>query len=66
MKANLLNITGVQVLSKENQRSIYGQVFVEEPIDLSKCGCSCSGAVTGPSYCDRYIGCPQVYTCGEV
>lgn len=66
MKTNLLNITGVQVLSKENQRSIYGQVFVEEPIDLSKCGCSCSGAVTGPSYCDRYFGCPQVYTCGEV
>lgn len=68
MKSNLLNITGVQVLSKESQRQVYGQVFVEEtgPFDLSKCGCSCSGAVTGPSYCDRYFACPQVYTCGEV
>ena len=33
--------------------------------DLSLCGCSCSGAVTGPKYCIQYIACPQVYTCGE-
>lgn len=64
MKTNLLNIAGVKVLTKENQRMIKGQISGEP--DLSKCGCSCSGAVTGPSYCDRYIGCPQVYTCGEV
>ncbi|MGG5210459.1 hypothetical protein ACQWU4_16155 [Chryseobacterium sp. MIQD13] len=31
--------------------------------DLSQCGCSCSGAVTGPLYCVQYIGCPQVYNC---
>ncbi|MDV7695318.1 hypothetical protein N6B72_00160 [Chryseobacterium soli] len=34
--------------------------------DLSLCGCSCSGAVTGPKYCSSYIACPQVYTCNEV
>ncbi|MPT34739.1 hypothetical protein [Flavobacterium sp. WV_118_3] len=65
MKTNLLNISGVQVLSKENQRQILGQVLVEEPHDLSKCGCSCSGSVTGPAYCSLYIGCLQVYNCGE-
>ncbi len=66
MKTNLLNISGVQVLSKENQRAITGQVFVEEPHDLSKCWCTCSGALAGPAYCSLYIGCLQVYTCGEV
>ncbi len=67
MKTNLLNITGVQVLSKENQRQILGQVLViDESGDISKCGCSCSGAVTGPAYCQRIMACPQVYTCGEV
>ncbi|THF53154.1 hypothetical protein E6C50_02825 [Flavobacterium supellecticarium] len=66
MKTNLLNISGVQVLSKENQRQIFGQVFVEETGDISKCGCSCSGAVTGPAYCQRLIACPQVYTCPQV
>ncbi|MDF2551219.1 MAG: hypothetical protein K0R36_1054 [Chryseobacterium sp.] len=33
--------------------------------DLSLCGCSCSGAVTGPKYCPTYIGCLQVYTCDD-
>ncbi|MDH6253208.1 hypothetical protein M2347_002935 [Chryseobacterium sp. H1D6B] len=33
--------------------------------NLSLCGCSCSGAVTGPEYCSQYIACPQVYTCGQ-
>ncbi|GEM_PF-214980 len=66
MKTNLLNITGVEVLSKENQRQIFGQVFVEETGPISNCGCSCSGAVTGPAYCNRIMACPQVYTCGEV
>jgi hypothetical protein len=33
--------------------------------DLSLCGCSCSGAVTGPKYCPTYIACPQVYTCDD-
>lgn len=31
--------------------------------DLSLCGCSCTGAVTGPKYCVTYIACPQVITC---
>ncbi|MDR6403397.1 MULTISPECIES: hypothetical protein [Chryseobacterium] len=31
--------------------------------DLSLCGCSCTGAVTGPKYCVQYIACPQVMTC---
>ncbi|WP_286925588.1 hypothetical protein [Flavobacterium sp. UBA4197] len=65
MKSNLLNIAGVQVLSKENQRTITGAVGVINP-DLSLCGCSCSGSVTGPAYCRRYIACPQVYTCLDV
>lgn len=65
MKSNLLNITGVQVLSKENQRQVYGQVFVEQPIDLSLCGCSCSGSVTGPDYCSLHFGCLQVYRCDD-
>ncbi|MFC3161448.1 hypothetical protein SAMN05443633_101532 [Chryseobacterium arachidis] len=33
--------------------------------DLSLCGCSCSGSVTGPKYCIQYIACPQVYTCDQ-
>ena len=64
MKANLLNIAGVQVLSKENQKAIVGQGGIKNH-DLTLCGCSCSGAVTGPFYCDLYIACPQVYTCQE-
>lgn len=33
--------------------------------DLSLCGCSCTGAVTGPDYCNIYMGCPQVYNCKD-
>lgn len=29
----------------------------------AECGCSCTGAVTGPAYCSLYIACPQVITC---
>ncbi|UUC44443.1 hypothetical protein [Flavobacterium cerinum] len=64
MKTNILNIAGVQVLSKESQRAVVGQAGGKNP-DLSLCGCSCSGAVTGPFYCSDYIACPQVYTCGD-
>lgn len=63
MKTNILNIAGVEVLSKENLKTIKGQGFKE--VDLSLCGCSCSGSVTGPKYCVYYIACPQVYTCQE-
>ncbi|GAA4769978.1 MULTISPECIES: hypothetical protein [Flavobacterium] len=61
MKSKLLNLSGAEVLSKESQKTIYGKA----KIDLSLCGCSCSGAVTGPWYCSDYIGCPQVYTCND-
>ena len=62
MKSRLLNLSGVEVLSKESQKAIVGQAG--KP-DLSLCGCSCSGSVTGPYYCVQYIGCPQVYTCND-
>lgn len=65
MKTNLLNITGVQVLSKESQKAITGELEIVNP-DISLCGCSCSGSVTGPVYCRKLIACPQVYTCLEV
>lgn len=51
-------------LRKQDLKNITGGVSGKP--DLSLCGCSCSGAVTGPDYCSIYIGCPQVYTCGEV
>lgn len=65
MKTNILNIAGVQVLSKENLKAIRGQESVDMSIDLSLCGCSCSGAVTGPKYCIYHIACLQVYTCDQ-
>ncbi len=63
MKSTFLKIEGMQVLSKENQKTIFGGAGGKE--DLSQCGCSCSGSVTGPFYCIMYIACPQVYTCEE-
>ncbi|THF53152.1 hypothetical protein E6C50_02815 [Flavobacterium supellecticarium] len=66
MKTNLLNIAGVQVLTKEHQKAITGEQLEIINPDLSLCGCSCSGSVTGPVYCRKYIACPQVYTCLEV
>ncbi|GAA4273716.1 hypothetical protein U6A24_02735 [Aquimarina gracilis] len=59
MKNNLLNIVGVTILSKDRQRMVTGKAG----IDLSLCGCSCSGSVTGPKYCEDFIACPQVHTC---
>ncbi|KFF14745.1 hypothetical protein IW15_04755 [Chryseobacterium soli] len=50
-------------LKKEDLKNIVGGIGKIKP-DLSLCGCSCSGAVTGPEYCSTYFGCPQVYTCG--
>ncbi|MCG2611622.1 hypothetical protein LZZ90_08895 [Flavobacterium sp. SM15] len=64
MKTRLLNIPGAEVLSKETQKMIKGSGKGGNP-DLSLCGCSCSGAVTGPDYCVQYIACPQVYTCND-
>nr|WP_294937985.1 hypothetical protein [uncultured Flavobacterium sp.] len=63
MKTRLLNIAGAEVLSNESLKSINGQGKGNP--DLSLCGCSCSGAVTGPFYCGDYIACPQIYTCDD-
>ncbi|MEY8759252.1 hypothetical protein [Chryseobacterium tongliaoense] len=51
-------------LKKEELKNIVGGIIVD-PVkpDLSLCGCSCTGAVTGPKYCVQYIACPQVITC---
>ena len=61
MSKNLLNIEGASLLSRSEQKSLTGGAG----IDLSLCGCDCAGAVTGPSYCGFFFGCPQVYTCGD-
>lgn len=65
MKSKLINIKGAQVLSKDSQRRILGQKGSCSGWDLSRCGCSCGGAVTGPFYCNQCIGCLQVYTCDD-
>ncbi|SEB48416.1 hypothetical protein SAMN04489761_0981 [Tenacibaculum sp. MAR_2009_124] len=61
MKNNLLNISGVSVLSKKEQKNVSGGLG----LDLSKCGCDCAARVTGPKYCSSYIACPAVYTCND-
>lgn len=53
-------------LRKEDLKNITGGVGGGGSLgtpDLSLCGCSCTGAVTGPKYCVQYIACPQVITC---
>ncbi|KFF01894.1 hypothetical protein [Chryseobacterium luteum] len=50
-------------LKKEDLKNIIGGVSGVVTPDLSKCGCSCTGAVTGPSYCVKYKKCLQVITC---
>jgi hypothetical protein len=61
MSNNILK--NAKKLKKEDLKNIAGGV-IGLP-DLSLCGCSCSGSVTGPKYCIQYIACPQVYTCGQ-
>jgi len=63
MSNNILR--NAKKLKKDELRNIVGGVAIIENPDLSLCGCSCSGAVTGPKYCTDYIGCPQVYTCDD-
>ncbi|PWN69244.1 hypothetical protein C1631_014385 [Chryseobacterium phosphatilyticum] len=48
-------------LERENLKDIIGGISGNP--DLSLCGCSCTGAVTGPSYCVKYKRCLQVMTC---
>lgn len=50
-------------LKKDDLKNIIGGVGGAVTPDLSKCGCSCTGAVTGPSYCVKYKKCLQVMTC---
>ncbi|AZA93315.1 Uncharacterised protein [Chryseobacterium nakagawai] len=50
-------------LERESLKGIVGGVGGVATPDLSKCGCSCTGAVTGPSYCIEYKRCLQVMTC---
>jgi hypothetical protein len=61
MSKNVLNIKGATVLSRNEQKSLNGGIGV----DLTLCGCDCAGSVTGPSYCEFFFGCLQVYTCGD-
>lgn len=61
MKAKFLNSKGIEVLSKESLKLIVGSA---QP-DPRKCGCSCSGAVTGPPYCASLIACTQGYNCAD-
>ena len=60
MKSRLLNISGVQELSKESQKSIVGQAGKH---DLSLCGCDCAGSVTGPALVAACTGRPAADGC---
>ncbi len=62
MKNSILNIERLTILSKESQKNVNGAAAAS----IDQCGCSCSGAVTGPASCRVLILCPQVYTCNEV
>jgi len=64
MKNNLLNIKGIEILSKENQKEIKGRAGWGVS-GWGNCGCDCAGRVTGPPSCYKLIACPQVYTCDE-
>ena len=59
------NLKNAKKLNKAHLKDIVGGISKNGNPDLSLCGCSCSGAVTGPFYCSSYIGCPQVYTCDD-
>ncbi|MDR2238314.1 MAG: hypothetical protein LBE92_19490 [Chryseobacterium sp.] len=48
-------------LTKADLKNIAGGISGNP--DLSLCGCSCSGSVTGPWYCVQHIACTQGYNC---
>lgn len=50
-------------LERNDLKNMTGGVGGAITPDLSLCGCSCTGAVTGPSYCIQYKRCLQVMTC---
>lgn len=61
MKKNFLSIKGATTLSKAQQQEVTGGAIP----DLSKCECSCSGDVSGPLYCAKFVSCPQHYWCDD-
>ncbi|MEJ5105575.1 hypothetical protein [Chryseobacterium sp. MYb328] len=61
MSQNILK--NAKKLGRDTLKDIAGGIGGEITPDLSKCGCSCTGAVTGPSYCIKYKRCLQVITC---
>lgn len=56
-------IKNAKKLRKEDLKSITGGIGKIGTPETSLCGCSCTGAVTGPKYCVDLISCPQVITC---
>lgn len=64
MKSNFLNLKGISILSKQQQKLFIGGSF--DLVESIICGCDCAGNVTGPTMCSSVINCPQVYTCDEV
>ncbi|AYM99406.1 hypothetical protein [Chryseobacterium sp. 3008163] len=56
-------LNNAKKLKSADLKDIAGGVGKIGTPDLSLCGCSCTGAVTGPKYCSQYMGCPQVITC---
>ncbi|CAL2079903.1 Bacteriocin [Tenacibaculum sp. 190524A05c] len=66
MKKTILNVKGATTLSKAQQQEVNGGIDLIGYGDLSKCGCDCAGNVTGPLYCQKFMACPQVYTCEEI
>lgn len=63
MKKSILNIKGIEVISKQAQSEISGGI--SWPFPITGCGCDCAGRVTGPKYCIEILACPQVYTCDD-
>ncbi|MFP3596700.1 hypothetical protein [Chryseobacterium sp. SIMBA_029] len=61
-------VKNAKKLRKEDLKSISGgngKTAKPGTPDFSLCGCSCTGASTGPDYCSQYFACPDVYTCGS-
>lgn len=63
MKSDILNIKGVEILSKQSQKEVLGRIGGGGSCNLSLCGCDCTGSVTGPLCCYAHINCLHVITC---
>jgi hypothetical protein len=67
MKSTIFNIKqvkGVEILSKNDQKTILGQLQ-QQSCNLALCGCDCAGGITGPACCHFFIACLQGYFCYE-